>query len=279
MTLRQLKSWVLQQIANLGARWARIAASSAVRVYELEGRAGGEGEEGADEEPYQDAAVMYQHYGFRSRPGAQSEVISVACGGTSQRAVIASETPGTGPTDQEDGEVELYAQTGQRIRLRADGSLHLSVTGGAVADLRADGSVVLTDSSGGTATLANGRLTVAQDVARDHDLGAGDPPACVAAPPLLALANASTATATGTDRLCRVTLTVAGANPAPAGTALFVVTFARAYSSGAMGQVTQESGDKKYAYSVNNSTVTVTAGETIAVGTTLVFVVSSGGLA
>jgi len=279
VTLRQIKLWVRQQIANMGARWARVAASSAVRLYELEGRAGGSGEEGADEEPYQDAAVIYQHYGFRSRPGPQSEVISVACGGTSQRAVIASETPGTGPTDQEDGEVELYAQTGQRIRLRADGSLHLSVTGGAVVQLLADGSVVLTDSSGGTATLANGRLTVSQDVARDHDLGTGSAPACAAAAPLLSLANASTTAITGTDRLCRVTLTVAGANPAPAGTALFVVTFARAYSSGAMGQVTQESGDKKYTYSVNNSTVTVTAGETIATGTTLVFVVSSGGLA
>ena len=261
MTLRQFKSWVQQQIANLGARWARVAASSAVRVYELEGRAGGEGEEGADEEPYQDAAVMYQHYGFRSRPGAQSEVISVACGGTSQRTIIASEVPGTGPLDQEDGEVEIYSQHGQRIRLMVDGS------------------VVISDSSGGTATLAAGRLTVSQDVAREHDLGTGATPSCVAAPPLLALANASTAILTGTDRLCRVTLTVAGANPAPAGTALFVATFARAYTSGAMALVAQESGDKKYTYSVSNSTVTVTAGETIATGTTLVFVVSSGGLA
>lgn len=279
MTLRQIKNWVLQQISNLGARWARVAASSAVRVYELEGRAGGEGEEGADEEPYQDAAVIYQHYGFRSRPGPQSEIISVACGGTTQRVVIASETPGTGPTDQEDGEVELYAQTGQRIRLRADGSLHLSVTGGAVVQLLANGSVVLTDNAGGTATLAAGRLTVARDVARDHDLGAGSAPACAPTAALLAVAEASTTAITGTDRLCRITLTVAGANPATSGMALFDVTFARAYSSGAMAQVTQESGDKKYTYSVSNSKVTVTAGETIAVGTTLVFVISSGGLA
>lgn len=272
-----IPQWLTQFVENkiraAAARVRTIAKSG--RPVELAGYAGAAGEES-----YQDPALLMQQYGFRSRPGPGSEAATLKClGEKTQALIVATEAPGVGPNDQEDWEVEIYAKTGQRIRLRADGSLHLSVTGGAVADLRADGSVVLTDSSGGTATLANGRLTVAQDVARDHDLGAGDPPTCIAAPPLLALANGSTATATGTDRLFRVTLIVAGANPAPAGTALFIATFARAYSSGGMGQVTQESGDKKFTASVSNSTVTVTAGETIATGTTLVFVVSSGGLA
>ena len=268
-----LTRFVEGKIRAAAARVRVITKSG--RPVELAGYAGAAGEES-----YQDPALLMQQYGFRSRPGPGSEAATLKVMGEKTQALfVATEAPGVGPNDQADWEVEVYAKTGQRIRLMADGSLRLSATGGAVAQLLTNGSVVLTDGSGGTATLAAGRLTLSQDVARDHDLGTGNAPACAAAAPLLSLANASTTAITGTDRLCRVTLTVAGANPAPAGTALFVVTFARAYSSGAMGQVTQESGGKKYTYSVSNSAVTVTADETIAVGTTLVFVVSSGGLA
>lgn len=258
----------------------RVARRAILAVTSATGDDFAEGYQAAPSDPQgQSGARKFQHYGFRSRPPARSEIIALALHGkTSNRVYVASEASGAGPEDQEDGEVEIYSQAGQRIRLRQDGSLLLQVASGAQAQLRADGSVLLVDSSGGLAQLKAGLLTVDSDIARRHDLGTGATPVCVPAPALLALANASTALAAGTDRLFRVTLVVAGANPAVAGTALFIATFASGYASGAMALVALESGDKKFSYSVTNAGVTVTAGETIAPGSTLVFVLSSGGL-
>lgn len=207
------------------------------------------------------AARKFQHYGFRSAPPVRSEIIALSLGAKiSNRVYVASEAPGVGPQAQTEGEVEVYTKFGHRIALQQDGS------------------VLIEAASGGTMTLHENRLTVSQDIARDHDLGVGGTPVCVPDPALLALANASTAFITGTDRMFRVTLIVAGANPATAGTALFDVTFARAYTNGAMGVVSLESGDKKFSYAVTNSTVKITSGDTVAPGTTLVFDVVTGGL-
>lgn len=284
MTLAQIKAWVTQRLRNAAARWSVLAVSSAAGRYQLAGRAGGQGEEGADEEPYEDEAALYQHYGLRSRPGAGSAAISVPVGGApSQRAILATEAPGLGPTDQEEWEVEIYAKAGQRIRLRADGSILLQVASGGQVQLRTDGTVQLVDVSGGTAKLEAGVLTVgdylvvsreitARDIARRHDLGTGAAPTPTGAPGL------TTATAVGTDRLFRVTIVVGGTD-APPGTPAASCALAVAYGGTAFAQVSQESGGKKYSYSANASTVIITAAEQWDAGTTHVFVVSTGGVA
>ena len=88
---------------------------------ELEGRAGA-----SDEPAYQDQALIMQHYGFRSRPGPGTELLTLGhLGSPTQRVAVASETPGQGPTDQVDGEVEIYSQHGQRIRLMEDGGVRV----------------------------------------------------------------------------------------------------------------------------------------------------------
>ena len=224
MNIRQIKAWVLQQITNLGGRWARIAASSSIRRYELEGRAGGTGEEGDDEEPYQDSAVLYQQYGFRSRPAPGSDSISVACGGSSQRVILATETPGAGPTDQVDGEVEVYSSTGQRIRLMHDGGVRIESGAGAIAWLKADGSIQLsTGTGGGVATLSGARWTVQDEIATHHTYVTG-------APPIVgALVGGVVALVTGgADGCFTMTLTVA---PNPLAGDICLVTYSSSWGS------------------------------------------------
>ncbi len=289
MTWAQIRAWVQQVLRNAAARWSVIAVSSPAGRYQLVGRAGGQGEEGEDEEPYEDEAALYQQYGWRSRPGAGSAAISVPVGGApSQRAILATEAPGLGPTDQEEWEVEIYAKAGQRIRLRADGSMLLQVASGGQVQLRTDGTVQLVDVSGGTAKLEGGILTIgdylvvsrditARDVARRHDLGTGATPTVLGAAGFTLAPNGS-AVGVGTDRLFRVTIIV-GATNAPAGTPVATCALAVAYGGAAFAQVTRESGGKEYSYSANASTVIITAAEQWDAGTTHVFVVSTGGVA
>lgn len=63
-----------------------------------------------------------QHYGFSSRPPRGAEVVEMLLGGASNNRVTVAEYS-SGPLDQEDGEVEIFATHGQRIRLRTDGSI------------------------------------------------------------------------------------------------------------------------------------------------------------
>lgn len=253
----------LEDFVKAGSARVRTIVRSG-RPLELAGDAG---------PSHQVQSLYMQHYGFRSRPGPGTEVVTVAIlANANQRMGVASEAPGTGPADQEDWEVEIYSKAGQRIRLRADGSTVLQVASGSQVQLRADGSVLLVDASGGTAQLKNGVLAVGSDVARRHDLGTGAAPTGTGAPGL------TSATIVGTDRLFRVTITVGGTD-APPGTPAATCALVAAYGGAAFAQVTRESGGKEFEYSANASTVIITAAELWDAGTTHVFVVSTGGVA
>ena len=170
MIPKSIKAWVTSRIQAAGAA-IRVLAKSG-RPVELAGRAGA-----ADEPDYQDQALLMQQYGFRSRPGAGSELLTLGhLGSPTQRVAVASETPGQGPTDQVDGEVEIYSQHGQRVQLQEDGGVRIQAGSGAVVWLRADGKVQISSGGGGVATLDGARLTVQDDLASHHNYVTGAPP-------------------------------------------------------------------------------------------------------
>jgi phage gp45-like len=63
-----------------------------------------------------------QHYGFTSRPPKGAAVVEMMLGGSPNNRVTVAESSG-GPTDQEAGEVEIFAASGQRIILRTNGDV------------------------------------------------------------------------------------------------------------------------------------------------------------
>jgi len=233
---KALQTWIINRIKSAAASIRTIAKSG--RPVELAGRAGA-----ADEPDYQDQGLLMQHYGFRSRPGAGAELVTLAhLAAATQRLAVASEAPGTGPTDQEDWEVEIYAKAGQRIRLRADGSMVLSVTGGAQAQLLPSGSVVLTDGSGGTATLAAGRLTASTELAAQHYYGTGSQPTAT-----VISTNVTTAVVSaGTDSCCVLLLTV---GPNPSVGPLCIVTYAAAWPTTPIAYAVQNGSAEKISIS------------------------------
>lgn len=89
------------------------------------------GQEAAGDEPEVERTVVrMQQYGFRSRPRPTSQcvVLPVNCG-AGNNLCIATETPGTGPQNQTDDDVELYSAHGQRIQLNADQHLRQDAPG------------------------------------------------------------------------------------------------------------------------------------------------------
>lgn len=100
---------------------------------------GVDGQESAGDEPEGQRTVeRMQHYGFRSRPRAPSRcVVLQVNGGAGNNVSVAEETDGLGPTDQKDGEVELYSEYGQRIRFLQD--QHLRVDAPGVAEVLVNG--------------------------------------------------------------------------------------------------------------------------------------------
>lgn len=231
-----LTTWVEGKIRAAAARVRVITKSG--RPAELAGYAGAAGEES-----YQDPALLMQQYGFRSRPGPGSEAATLkVMGEKTQALIVATEAPGVGPNDQEDWEVEIYAKTGQRIRLRADGSMSLSVEGGAQAQLLPSGSVVLTDGSGGTATLAAGRLTASTELAAQHYYGTGSQPTAT-----VISTNVTTAVVSaGTDSCCVLLLTV---GPNPSVGPLCIVTYAAAWPTTPIAYAVQNGSAEKISIS------------------------------
>jgi len=248
-----------------------------------------------EEQNTQQARVM-QWYGFRSRIPVGTECMILPHRGRMiSGVVIAADTPKRGPVDDA-YEAEMYSQygqrlrfttdgvalfdvkTGQRILLDASGRITIETAAGSKVLVKEDGSVVLQDSSGGTATLKDGRLTVAADVARRHDLGTGARPVTTVSPVAVAASPGTAATTlAGTDRLFRVKVTV-GSNDITAGTSLFSTAYAVAYTGTTMAQVTSENGTKA-SYVTGGTTIVVTAEETMTNGTLHHFVVSVGAVA
>ena len=216
MIPKQIKAWVTSRIQAAGAAIRVIAKSG--RPVELAGRAGASGEP-----DYQDQALLMQHYGFRSRPGAGTELLTLGhLGSPTQRVAVASETPGQGPTDQVDGEVEIYSQHGQRVQLQADGGVRIQSGSGAVAWLKADGSIqVSSGNGGGVATLSGSRWTVQDEAAAQRYYVTGTPPIAVGVPGVTATVTA------GADGCFSLTLVAASLT---AGT-VATVTYTAPWSS------------------------------------------------
>lgn len=159
----QFKEWVRNYLARV-VRWSRISRTTSSGFCGIEGR-----EKDPQEPDYEHSTRLMQHYGIRSRPRRGSECIAVSIGGAaSNRTIVATETPGTGPTDQKDGEVELYAQFGQRVILDEDGQITILASGGQVKVDQA-GKITI-DAKPGADVVVNGGT---KPVARVDDTGAG----------------------------------------------------------------------------------------------------------
>lgn len=189
-----IKDWVKQWTARL-VRYGILAHTESTGFDQLEGAQG----DGVNPS-YQQPARRFQHYGFRSRPRVGAEIICVAPrGGTSNRVSIASEVSGQGPQDQEEGEVEVYSQFGQRLRLISDGSF------------------ILKESSGGQIVFAQKVWSVDSTVESRHFQGKGAAPTAIPGPGL----GGGAAIVSGTDAGFTLNLVVMKPGPGPLATVLF----------------------------------------------------------
>lgn len=155
--METLREKIRQYVARLIRRG--IMASSPVR-----GFARMEGHESDPEEPlYQDVVRFLQDYGLRSRPrpGSEMAVISVL-GASNNRVCVATEQPGTGPDNQEEGEVELYSEFGQRIILDKDGQVTVTAKNATIR-IGADGQITIDSASGRDVILNGGSATVSRE--------------------------------------------------------------------------------------------------------------------
>lgn len=259
------RAWITAGLQRAALRVATLALSSEGRMgYEVEGRAGS-----ADEPSYQDRARMMQHYGFRSRPAARSLVATLChMAASSQRVIVADETPGVGPEDQEEGEVEIYSSTGQRIRLRRSGVLTMETAGGALVELLSDGSVVLHDKDGGRAELKNKRLSIAEDVALRHLLAGGTPTAVSGNPAMVTVGAV-----TGSDVLANVAFVVANG---PAVGPLLTLTYGAVFAAAPVSLVAFSAGKGTPSWSTSATGVDVTTTDPLPNGSYAVSILSIG---
>jgi phage gp45-like len=118
---RQQQRQLLLDFAAGLIRLSKVVSTSPDGYDQAEGR-----QHDPSEPETQGTTRRMQHYGLRSRAPAGSDQLLLAPGGASnQKICIATETPGLGPTDQVEGEVELYAKPGQRVRLDKDGNVRI----------------------------------------------------------------------------------------------------------------------------------------------------------
>lgn len=157
-----------EMLSNFGAALLRLATldrTDATGFDQMEGYAG----DAADPDD-QRSVKRLQHYGLRSRPPRGSQIMLLGPGGaTSQKVYVASEAPGTGPADQAEGEVELYAKPGQRVILDKDGQITLT-TKGATIRIDTDGNVLIS-AEGAHETRVNGGGAAVATVGSEVDCG------------------------------------------------------------------------------------------------------------
>lgn len=161
--METLREYIRQYVARL-VRWGVMSESPSQGFVRMQGR-----EHDADEPDDQEVMRFLQQYGLRSRPRSGSEMAAVSIlGASNNRVCVATETPGTGPDSQEDGEVELYAQFGQRIILDKDGMITITAKGATVR-VDTDGNITIDPAGGKDLVLAGGSATVS----REGDLADG----------------------------------------------------------------------------------------------------------
>lgn len=113
-----------------------------------------------------DRVRRVQHYGFRSRPGpgTGTEIWALAPeAGASQRVYVASEVKGTGPTDQEDWEVEVYCKNGQRLTLDKDGQVLIRAKG-ATIKIDSNGAITIDTPAGQDVNIQSGTNGIAREL-------------------------------------------------------------------------------------------------------------------
>ena len=156
---RSLRLALRQLLLDFGARlirWTLLGRTSPSGFDQVDGR-----EVDPSEPLVCHGARRLQHYGFRSRPPAGSEVLVLAPGGaTSQKVYIASEAPGTGPSSQAEAEVELYAKPGQRVTLDKDGQITISAHG-ATIQITSAGDVLISAEAAHAVKVNGGGADVA----------------------------------------------------------------------------------------------------------------------
>ena len=161
--IETLRETIYQYVARV-VRWGVVAMPPDKGFVRMEGR-----DVDSHEPLYQEVLRFLQHYGLRSKPKAGSELCAVSIGGAgNNRICIASDTPGTGPDSQEDGEVELYAEFGQRVILDKDGQITITAKNGRVL-IDKDGKISVDSASGQDIVFNGGTHRVARD--GDHARG------------------------------------------------------------------------------------------------------------
>jgi phage gp45-like len=163
----ELKAYIDQQIRQAAARWTTMHAPSADGGDEADPP---QQRTGAQKETL--LAQRYQHYGFRSSPPAGAKLLTVPVGASEcQRASIASEMPGAGPTDQESGEAEIYTVFGSSIELDKNGQVTILTSAGAQVQIDNAGNITIT-AAAGKDVVVNGASAAVARVADPVSTGA-----------------------------------------------------------------------------------------------------------
>jgi len=194
--------------------------ASFVRKLILRGRAAVgyfsmEGYQSAPDEPTQAiTAKRAQHYGLTTEAPDGAEVVVLAInGGASNRVAVAEYT--TDEPEIENGEVLLWARTGQRLLLDKDRRIRLD---------NGDGGTLVMD---GDTTTASQNLVVARDLTTGHILGGGDVSHAVTP----STPKITSASASGDDLSFTLTFMVANSQTLSAGDLIATVSLARSYPS------------------------------------------------
>ncbi len=142
-----LRRWLRLYLESYCARFVQIldlTRSSATGFYGI----GGHAVDG-DEPESERTAERIQQYGFRSRPRPSSRVVALAInGGAGNNVIVATDTPGTGPQSQADGDVELFSEHGQRLQMNSD--KHLRIDAPAPSDVIVNGGTAKVSRVGDT---------------------------------------------------------------------------------------------------------------------------------
>lgn len=114
-------------------------------------------------ERHSDVRLM-QHYGFASRPVADSEAVALFVGGSRDNGVVVATQGAVGDIPAlEPGEAAFFSKFGQKILLKSDGSVDVLAASGKTIHLKNDVQISGNLKTTGTADVA-GDITTAGGV-------------------------------------------------------------------------------------------------------------------
>lgn len=132
----------------------RIDESRKLRTAQFKGRRGSTTQ----------AAEVFGHYGFSSRPKADAEGIAIACGGVNDHLVLIATADRRVKITLAEGEVALHDDLGQKVHLTRAGIVidtpgNVTVNAGGSATVHADVDATL-DADGNVAITAGGNAQI-----------------------------------------------------------------------------------------------------------------------